>query len=74
MITDRSSGSDKRMTFEKVAIAPTDLNADVNMPHFKPQTFVAIDHLKEVSHKCPHVDSIFDFITKVTASNITKNA
>ena len=34
----------------------------------------AIDHLKGISHKRPDVDSIFDFITRRTASNIIKEA
>ena len=34
----------------------------------------AIDHLRGISHKRPDVDSIFDFITRKTASNITKKA
>ena len=34
----------------------------------------AIDHLKGISHERPDVDSIFDFITRTTASNITKEA
>ena len=32
------------------------------------------DHLKGISHERPHVDSIFDFITRTTASNITTEA
>ena len=32
----------------------------------------AIDHLKGISHKRPDVDSTFDFITRTTASSITK--
>ena len=34
----------------------------------------AIDHLKGISHRRPDVDSIFDFNTRTTASNITKKA
>ena len=34
----------------------------------------AIDHFKGISHKHPDVDSIFDFITRTTASDITKEA
>ena len=33
-----------------------------------------IDNLKGNSHERPDVDSIFDFITRTTASNITKDA
>ena len=32
----------------------------------------AINHLKGISHKDPDVNSIFDFITRTTASDITK--
>ena len=32
------------------------------------------DHLKGISHERPHVDSIFDFITRTTTSNITTEA
>ena len=51
--------SDISMAFEKLAITPTDLNADVVMAvtptdlnadvmsHFKQGTFEAINHLKE---------------------------
>ena len=32
----------------------------------------AINHLKGISHKGPDVNSIFDFITRTTTSDITK--
>ena len=51
-----------------------DLNANINISHFKPKILEAIDHLKGISHKCPDVDSIFDFIIRTTASYITKEA
>ena len=40
----------------------------------KPNILEAIDHLKGISHKRTDVDSTFDFITRTTASNITKEA
>ena len=41
---------------------------------FKPQILAAIDHIKDISHKRPDHDAIFDFIKKSTASNIDKEA
>ena len=69
-----SASSEKNISvaFEKLAITHSDLNANINISHFKPKILEAIDHLKGISHKRPDVDSIFDFITKTTASNITK--
>lgn len=64
---------DMSVTFEKQAITHLDLNASINVSHFKPKTLEAIDYLKGISHKCPVVDSIFDFITRKTASNINKD-
>ena len=37
---------------------------------FKPQILAAIDHIKDISHKRPDLDAIFDFIKKSTASEI----
>ena len=45
---------------------------NINISHFKPKILEAIDHLKGISHKRPDVDSIFDFISRTTASNIAK--
>ena len=41
---------------------------------FKPQILAAIDHIKDISHKRPDLDGIYDFIKKSTASNIDKEA
>ena len=69
-----SSETDISVAFEKLAITHSDINANINISHFKPKILEAIDHLKGISHKHPYVDSIFDFITRATASNITKEA
>ena len=69
-----SSEEDIRVAFEELVITHSDLNAKINISHFKPKILEAIDHLKGISHKRPDVDSIFDFITRTTASNITKKA
>ena len=66
-----SSEKDIRVAFEKLAITNSDINANINISHFKPKILEAIDHLKGISHKRPDVDSIFDFISRKTASNIT---
>ena len=63
-----------RVAFEKLAITHSDINVNINIPHFKPKILEVIDHLKGSSHKRPDVDSIFDSITRTTASNITKEA
>ena len=57
-----------------MVITPTIIHDDVNNSHshFEEKIFQAIDHLKEVSHKRPDIDSIFDFINKSAASNITQ--
>ena len=65
-----SSENDIRVAFEKLAITHSDINANINISHI----LEAIDHLKGISHKRPDLDSIFDFITRTTASNITKKA
>ena len=62
------------LAFEKLGITHSDLNANINISHFKPEILEAIDHLKGISHKCPDVDAIFDFITRGATSNITKEA
>ena len=67
-----SSEKDISAAFEKLAIIHSDLNANINVSIFKPKILEAIDHLKGSSHKRPDVDSIFDFITTATASDITK--
>ena len=70
-----SSEKDIRMAFGNLAITHSDINANVNISHFKLKILEAIiDHLKGISHKRPDVDSMFDFITKTTASDITKEA
>ena len=67
-----SSEKDISVAFKKLAITHSDLNANINISHFKPEILEAIDHLKGISHKRPDVDSIFDFIIRTTASNTTK--
>ena len=62
------------LSFEKLAITHSDLNANVSISHFKPKILETIDHLKEISHKCPDFNSIFDVITRTTVSSITKEA
>ena len=62
------------VAFEKLAITHSDLNANINIFHFKPKILEAIDHLKNISHKRPDIDSIFDFLTRTTVSNVTKEA
>ena len=74
MILSTSSEKDISVAFEKLAITHSDINANINIPHFKPKILEAIDHLKSMSHKRSDVDSVFDFITRSTASNITKEA
>ena len=74
LILSTSSEKDIRAAFEKLAITHSDINVNINISHFKPKILEAIDHLKGISHKHPYVDSIFDFITRATASNITKEA
>ena len=69
-----SSENGIRVASEKQAITHLDVNVNINISHFKPKILEAIDHLKGISHKRPDVDSIFDFITRTTASNITKEA
>ena len=69
-----SSEKDIRVAFEKLAITYSNINANINISHFKPKILKVIDHLKGISHRRPDVDSIFDFITRTTASNITKKA
>ena len=69
-----SSEKDIRLSFEKLAITHSDINANINKSHFKPKILEAIDRLKGISHKGWDIDSIFDFITRTTASNITKEA
>ena len=69
-----SSEEDIRVAFEELVITHSDLNAKINISHFKPKILEAIDHLKGISHKSSDVDSIFDFITWTTASNIAKEA
>ena len=41
---------------------------------FKPQRLATIDHIKDISHKRPDLDAIFDFIKKSTLSNIDNDA
>ena len=69
-----SSEKDIGVAFEKPAISHSDLNASINISHFKPKILEATDHLKDISHKHPDIDSRFDFITRTTACNITKEA
>ena len=69
-----SSEKDARVAFEKLAITHSDINANITISHLKQKILEAIDHLKGISHKRPDVDSIFYFITRTAASNITKEA
>ena len=39
---------------------------------FTPQILTGIEHIKDISHKGPDVDTIFGYIKKATASNIDK--
>ena len=75
-IMNVSSDRDISIAFEKMVITPTIIHYDVtnSHSHFENKIFKAIDHLKEVSHKRPDIDSIFDFINKSTVSNITKES
>ena len=68
------SEKDINVAFENLANTHSDLNANINISHSKPKILEAIDHLKGINHKRPDVDSIFDFITSRTTSNITKQA
>ena len=52
-----SSEKDIRVAFEKLAITHSDINANINISHFKPKILEAIGHLKGISHKRPDVDS-----------------
>ena len=63
------SEKDISVAFDK--LAHSDLNANINISHFKPKILQAIDHMKDISHKLPDVSSIFDFIIRTAASNIT---
>ena len=65
-----SSEKDISVAFEKLAITHSDLNANINISHLKPKILEAIDDLKGINHKRLDVD----FITRATASNITKEA
>ena len=87
-IISASSEKDISVVFEELATTHSDLNTNINISHFKPKIMETINHLKGrqivlnfdrkknflkgISHKRPDVDSIFDFITRTTASNITK--
>ena len=62
------------MAFKKTSNYHSDINANINISHFKPKILEAIDHLKGISHKCPAVESVFDSITRTTVSNITNEA
>ena len=61
------------MAFEELSITHSDLNANINNFHFKPKILEAIDHLKDISHKRPDVDSTFGFITRKTGPHITRD-
>ena len=71
-----STDRDTSMPFEKMVNIPTNIHDDVrdSHSHSEEKIFQAIDHLKEVSHKRPDIDSIFNFINKSTAYNITKES
>ena len=58
-------------------VTPTMTHDDVNnsLSHFEEKIFQTIIRLsKEVNHKRRDIDSIFDFINKSTASNITNES
>ena len=67
-----SPKKDIGVAFEKLSITHSDLNANINIFHFKPKILEAIDHLKDISHKCSDVDSTFGFITRKTGPHITR--
>ena len=71
LIMSTSSEKDISVAFEKLAITYSDLNANINISHFKPKTFEAINHLKDISQKHPDLDSTIDLITGTAACNIT---
>ena len=56
-----SSGKDKSFAFEKLTITHSDLNASISISYFKPKMLEVTDYLKDISHKRPDVDSVFDF-------------
>ena len=74
LIISTSSEKDIRGVFEKLAVTHSDTNANINISHFKPKILKAVDHLKGISHKCLNVDSVFGFITRTAAFNITKES
>ena len=41
------------VAFEKLAITHSDLNANINISHFKPKILEGIDNLKSISYKRP---------------------
>ena len=73
-IVNLSYDRDISEAFEKITVTPKSIHDDVNNSHshIEEKIFQAIDHLKEVSHKRPDIDSIFEFINKLTASDMTK--
>ena len=58
----------------KLAITHSDLNSNINISYLKQKILAVIDNLNGISHKYPDVNSLFDFIVRTTASNITKDA
>ena len=64
------------LALEKMAITLAIINDDLKNSHlhFEEKIFQAIDHLKEVSHKRPDIDSIFYFINKPTDSKMAKES
>ena len=74
LVMSTSLEKDIRVAFEKLAITHSDINANFNISHFKRKILEAFDNFKGISHKRPDVDSIIGFITRTTASTITKEA
>ena len=74
LVMSTSLEKDLRVAFEKLAITHSDMNANFNISHFKRKILKAFDNFKGISHKRPDVDSIIGFITRTTASTITKEA
>ena len=49
-----------------------DNNDDLNF--FTAEVFAAIDHIKNIWHKSPDLDAIYNYISKSTATNINRNS
>ena len=58
LIMSTSSEKDIGVAFEKLAITHSDLSANINISHLKLKILEAIDHLKDISHKRPDLNSV----------------